>query len=325
MSSNSIAATIGDQTNCEEQGMARKAAFIAGDWGTTNARFWLCDAEGAVLAQSAGPGVSPLRGTGRFADEFAKAITGWPEGVPAVLCGMIGANIGWREGPFRSLPARLDCGGENALRFTEQGRDIAIVLGVSGINTLGQPDLMRGEETQLAGIHAGGGAGDGLYVLPGTHNKWVWLEDRAITAFHTAMTGELYAAISGNTILLTAAATPPAPGEAFDRGVRLAIGRAEGGIASLLFSVRTLQVLGHMAETDAASYLSGLMIGSDVAGGLALFGEPVGSNPVTLVGGAGLARSYARALELAGCNSRLISGDDAVRVGLTLAWRQIFG
>ncbi len=305
--------------------MVGSAAFIAGDWGTTNARFWLCDADGAVLAQSTGPGVAPLRGTGRFPEEFATATTGWPADVPAVLCGTIGANIGWREGPFRSLPARLDCGGENALQFTEQGRKMAIVLGVSGTNTLGQPDLMRGEETQLAGVYAGGKAGDGLYVLPGTHNKWVWLEDGAITAFHTAMTGELYAAISGNTILLTAAATAPAPGEAFDRGVRLAIDKADAGIASLLFSVRTLQVLGHLAEEDAASYLSGLMIGADVAGGLALFGARARANPVTLVGGAGLASSYSRALELAGCDSHRISGDDAVRVGLTLAWQQIFG
>lgn len=306
--------------------MAGNAAFIAGDWGTTNARFWLCGADGAVLAHSTGPGVAPLRGTGRFPEEFAKATTGWPTDVPAVLCGTIGANIGWREGPFRSLPARLDCGGENALRFTEQGRNMAIVLGVSGMNTLGQPDLMRGEETQLAGVHAsGGGAGDGLYVLPGTHNKWVWLELGAITAFHTAMTGEVYAAISDNTILLTAAATPPAPGEAFDRGVRLAIEKADAGIASLLFSVRTLQVLGHLAEADAASYLSGLMIGADVSGGLALFGARAMAKPVTLVGGAGLASSYARALELTGCDSQRISGDDAVRVGLSLAWRQIFG
>ena len=305
--------------------MAGEAAFIAGDWGTTNARFWLCDAEGTVLAQSTGPGVAPLRGTGRFPDEFAKATAAWPADVPAVLCGTVGANIGWREGPFRSLPAKLDCGGENALRFVEAGREMAIVLGVSGVNTLGQPDLMRGEETQLAGVHASGRAADGLYVLPGTHNKWVWLEGGAITAFHTAMTGELYAAISGNTILLTAAATPPAPGEAFDRGVSLAIDKAEGGMASLLFSVRTLQVLGHMAEADAASYLSGLMIGADVAGGLALFGTRARANPVTLVGGAGLASSYARAFELAGCASQRISGDDAVRAGLTRAWRQIFG
>ena len=304
--------------------MTRRAAFIAGDWGTTNARFWLCDAEGAVLAESSGPGVAPLRGTGRFPEEFAKATAGWPAAVPAVLCGTIGANIGWREGTFRALPARLDRGGEGATRFSEQGREIAIVLGVSGNNTLGQPDLMRGEETQLAGVHAAG-AGDGLYVLPGPHNKWVKVEGGAITAFHTAMTGELYAAISGNTILLTAAAKPPAPGEGFDLGAALALEHGSANMASLLFTVRTRQVLGHLAEADAASYLSGLMIGGDVAGGLALFGDTARVQPVVLVGGAGLAANYARALELAGCASRKIAGEDAVRTGLTLAWRQIFG
>lgn len=304
--------------------MAGEAAFIAGDWGTTNARFWLCDADGQVLAESTGPGVAPLRGTGRFGEEFARATADWPADVPAVLCGTIGANIGWRQAGYRELPASLSDGGAGALRFTEDGREMAIVLGVTGSNSLGQPDLMRGEETQLAGVHAGG-AGDGLFVLPGTHNKWVMVQGGTITGFHTAMTGELYAAIAGNTILLTAAATAPGAGEAFDRGARLALEHADAGMASLLFTVRTRQVLGHMAEADAASYLSGLMIGGDVAGGLALFGDAARSAPVTLVGGAGLAASYARALELAGCETQRIAGEDAVRVGLTLAWRHIFG
>jgi 2-dehydro-3-deoxygalactonokinase len=302
--------------------MVGEAAFIAGDWGTTNARFWLCDPDGEVLATGAGPGVAPLRGSGRFGEEFANVTADWPVGLPAVLCGTIGANIGWRQAECRELPAPLDRGGERALRFEEQGRQIAILAGVTGCNTLGQPDLMRGEETQLSGVYSVGG--DGLYVLPGTHNKWVMIANGAISAFHTAMTGELYAAISNGTILLTSKATLPQLGNAFDSGVRLALEHGEAGIAALLFTVRTRQVLGHMPETDAASYLSGIMIGSDVAGGLALFGDAASKRSVTLVGGAELAATYARALELGGCNSQRIAGEDAVRIGLTQAWRQIF-
>ena len=303
--------------------MEGQAAFIAVDWGTTNARFWLCDRDGGVLAEAGGLGVAALRIDRKFAEEFAKATSGWPENVPAVLCGTIGANIGWHQVGYRALPASLDELSQNTLHFVEGRRPIAILAGVSGKGSFGQLDLMRGEDIQLAGVIADG-HGDGIYVLPGTHNKWVQVRDRAIVSFHTAMTGELYAAIAGNTILLTSAATPPLVGEAFNNGAKLALSHADAGLASLLFTVRTRQVLGEMSEADAASYLSGVMIGADVAGGAAQFGEATRSAPITLVGGSSLAASYARACELAGIATSAIAGDAAVLRGLTLAFRQLF-
>ncbi|MDE2597100.1 MAG: 2-dehydro-3-deoxygalactonokinase [Sphingomonadales bacterium] len=299
--------------------MPGQAAFIAVDWGTTNSRFWLCDGAGAPLDARHGQGVAPLRGTGRFGEVFDEVTAGWPESVPAVLCGTIGANIGWRQVGYRPCPAALTDGASNALSFVHGARIVTILAGVTARNLIDEPDLMRGEETQLAGVVAAG-EGDGLYVLPGTHNKWVLVEGGAITRFHTSMSGELYGAIAGHTILLVPGAGEPGAGTMFDHGVRNALRHGAAGFATLLFSVRTRQVLGEMAESDAASYLSGLVIGADVAGGQAMLAE---AGSATLVGGAALAASYARAIELAGGTSRSIAGDAAVLTGLALAWRQL--
>jgi 2-dehydro-3-deoxygalactonokinase len=297
------------------------AAFIAVDWGTTNSRFWLCDAAGAVLDERHGQGVAPLRGTGRFGAVFDELTGGWPDALPAVLCGTIGANIGWRQVGYRECPAPLGDGARGALRFDHGSRRISILAGVTARNLIGELDLMRGEETQLAGVCAQG-TGDGLFVLPGTHNKWVRVEGSAITAFHTSMSGELYGAIAGHTILLVPGAGLPGPGAMFDHGVRQALAHSDASFATLLFSVRTRQVMGEMAEADAASYLSGLVIGADVAGARHWLAE---AGDVAIIGGSALAASYARSLELAGGTSRSIAGDSAVLTGLTLAWQQLTG
>lgn len=301
--------------------MPGSAAFIAVDWGTTNSRFWLCDADGHVLDARHAQGVKPLAADGRFAAVFDATTTGWPDAVPAVLCGTIGANIGWRQVGYRECPAPLTDGARGALRFVHGAREVAILAGVTGRNMLDEPDLMRGEETQLAGVIALG-EGDGLYVLPGTHNKWVLVEHGAITAFHTTMSGELYGAIAGHTILLVPGAGEAGLGAMFDHGARQALNHADAAFATLLFSVRTRQVMGLMAEADAAACLSGLVIGADVAGARALLAQ---AGAVTIIGGSALAASYARALDLAGFAARSISGDSAVLTGLTLAWRQLYG
>jgi len=306
-----------------ERIVAGEAAYIAGDWGTTNARFWLCDGEGRVLAESHGKGVAQLRADRKFAEAFAAATCDWPEKIPAVLCGTIGANIGWHEVGYRAMPAGLANLEEGAFRFRGGLRNLVILAGVSGLNSFGAMDLMRGEECQLAGLSLAG-ARNGLFVLPGTHNKWVVLKDGQIASFHTAMTGELFAAISANTILLSDPAARPEQGEAFDLGARLALDHAAAGLASLLFTTRARQVRGLMAPADAASYLSGVMIGSDVASGLALCRDAMTHGPVTLVGGESLAVSYARVFELAEVASVKVPGEEAVRQGLHLAWQRLF-
>ena len=81
-----------------------------------------------------------------------------------------------------------------------------------------------------------------------------------------------------------------------------------------------------MAKADAASYLSGLMLGKDVATALALF-DPAHfetDRPVHLVCTPLLAGLYAKALASYDVNSAMIDGDRAALAGLVHAHSEIF-
>src|SRR5579859_5483688 len=81
--------------------------FIAGDWGTTHLRLFLCDGEGMALDHRSGPGAA--ESTGRFAAVFASLTADWDSEygpLPAVLCGMVGSSFGWVQAPYVPCPAQ---------------------------------------------------------------------------------------------------------------------------------------------------------------------------------------------------------------------------
>ncbi|OBX37480.1 2-keto-3-deoxy-galactonokinase [Halomonas elongata] len=61
-------------------------------------------------------------------------------------------------------------------------------------------DVMRGEEVQAFGALTLSDTASGLCCLPGTHSKWVRLEQERLTDFTTAMTGELFHAVRFHTL-----------------------------------------------------------------------------------------------------------------------------
>src|SRR5689334_2477784 len=156
-----------------------KAAFIAGDWGTSRLRLYLCDATGQVLARGEGEGASVPDCAGRF----AAAVAGWDRAhgvLTAVLAGMVGSTIGWREVPYLKCPAQASGLAAAACRFEADGRAIAILPGLSARGKTGAADVMRGEETQILGaLHLQPQLTKGrhLICLPGTHTKWVTMTD----------------------------------------------------------------------------------------------------------------------------------------------------
>ena len=63
-------------------------------------------------------------------------------------------------------------------------------------------DVMRGEETELAGILTRINDPDALYLLPGSHSKLIEIDGEGrIVRFSTAMTGEILSAAAEHTIL----------------------------------------------------------------------------------------------------------------------------
>jgi 2-dehydro-3-deoxygalactonokinase len=303
-----------------------EAAFIAGDWGTSRLRLYLCDPAGNVLARSAGEGASVPDCAGRF----AAAVTPWDKAhgvLPAVLAGMVGSSIGWREVPYLKCPAKPSAIADAALRFESDGRAIAILPGLSCRGKTGAPDVMRGEETQILGalrLHPQLTKGRHLLCLPGTHTKWVAVTDGAVSQFQTALSGELFEILRRHSVLARDSGEVDGQSPAFALGLDCA--RQKADLLHLLFSARSRAVTGDMAKDDAASYLSGLVLGKDVATALALFevASSTMEGPVQLICTPLLAALYGKALAAYDVKSTVIDGDRAALAGLVHAHSEIF-
>jgi 2-dehydro-3-deoxygalactonokinase len=299
-----------------------KAAFIAGDWGTSNLRLYLCDEAGQVLDRAEGGGASVPDCAGRFAE----AVSSWDQShgvLPAILSGMVGSTIGWKEVPYLKCPAKPSAIAAAALRFEVDGRAVAILPGLSCIGKTGAPDVMRGEETQILGalrLNPELRQGRHVLCLPGTHAKWVALEDGAVAQFQTALSGELFELLRKHSVLARDGGEV-AVNEAFLRGVEFAKANRDADLLYLVFSTRARVVTGEMPKAEAASYLSGLIVGKDVGTAARLF--DLGAK-VPLICSPGLGALYARALAAYDVESAMIDGDRASLSGLILAHAEIF-
>ncbi|HMA48811.1 MAG TPA: 2-dehydro-3-deoxygalactonokinase [Magnetospirillaceae bacterium] len=292
--------------------------FIAGDWGTTRLRLALCDGA-TILDRKECPGIGAL--TASPEATFLSLIQDWRHAhgkLPAYLCGMVGSRNGWHEAPYASCPADPRSLRGSALHFTVDGLDIAIVPGLTCSNPLGAPDVMRGEESQILGVilmHPALLRGKHLLALPGTHTKWVALEEGSVQRFMTTPTGEFFALLRAHSQLTKAAPdTQPATPAGFARGVaRARATKGRAGLLQTLFETRTRQLIDGMKAEDAVGFLSGLLITGDVDGALDCFGKP---DLVHLIGEPGLAALYAEALAGAGVASEIWDGGDCAFAGL---------
>lgn len=297
------------------------AQLIALDWGTTSLRAYKLAADGVVLEQRAlSSGIMQLPKTPRiiagrectdgFELAFDEACGDWLEAqpdLPVIACGMVGSAQGWREAAYCETPANVaNLGNSLQTVVSLRGTRVHIVPGVIQRSHL--PNVMRGEETQVLGVLENlpvEADADLLIGLPGSHSKWVDVVDGCITHFDTFMTGEVFAVLSEHSILgrtLKQGATFDAL--AFDRGVQIAQSAdGELGVLSTLFSARTLGLTGELSPTAQADYLSGLMIGHELAA-LASVQRRRRNNPnlpsIILIGNAQLCARYSRALDACG-------------------------
>lgn len=287
-------------------------ALIAIDWGTSSFRAWALDAGGGVLdSTDAGPGIMAVS-PGGFEAAFRAALGPWlAPGIPVIASGMITSRNGWVETPYLPLPSdpRALARALTPLQLAD-GITVNFVTGVKrvGVGTR-LPDVMRGEETEIAGY----GAVDGLFLLPGTHSKWAWVAAGRLVDFQTVMTGEAFALLRQQSILGRLAADGPFQAGAFARG--LAAGRAGGALLARAFSARSLALVGDLAGADVNDYISGLLIGDEVAGM-----APAGGT-VTIIGRGDLAERYRLALEAAGVGS-VVAEPGMARAGLWTIARQ---
>ena len=275
--------------------------LLAIDWGTSTARAYALDARGSIVGErSATLGVQRVTG-GRFSDAMATLCGGaLPEGIPAIACGMIGSRQGWIEVPYRDCPAGIDVIAAALSRVPDT--QLVIVPGLIARDASGVPDVMRGEETQILGALADGAIAPSVYVLPGTHSKWAIAGASGVETFATFMTGELYAVLREHSILGRLANTG-VDDTAFDRGVQASL-RDGAALSHDLFSARSLALTAELAPEGVGDYLSGLLVGAEIAAARAWVVDHAAVRAgVTLVGEAALCERYRRALKLAGIDA----------------------
>lgn len=217
--------------------------------------------------------------------------------IPVVLSGMASSSIGIDNVPYATLPFSAK-GDEVSLKIFDQTsffpHQLILISGVQSTK-----DVMRGEEIQFLGIvnskESGlPNAGQYVLVLPGTHSKHIYVTGEVMVDFETFMTGEIFNIISEHSILkdsisinklsLSSNARTKA---AFREGVKM----SKTPILHSLFTVRTNQLFGTYSKEENFSYLSGLLIGSEL---IALKDLNL---PVVICSGENLLESYKFAAE----------------------------
>ncbi len=267
--------------------------MIGLDWGTTSLRAYRLDQAGVVLDKREGKsGILSVK-PGGFPDELRKIAGDWLEAGEklVVISGMAGSKQGWAEAPYLPCPASIVEIAHATLPVPFPATRVRLVPGLKARGAEGVPEVMRGEETQILGVLDRLPDAEATLCLPGSHSKWVRVRAGQILDFSTHMTGEVFAALSAHTILARSLHRGAAhhPG-AFARGLDRA--RQGGGLLHQLFGLRSLSLFDAMPQMEAASYLSGLLIGHEVASALEAGVAP----PVHIIGAAALTVRYSAAL-----------------------------
>jgi 2-dehydro-3-deoxygalactonokinase len=272
--------------------------FIALDWGTTSFRAYRATPAGDVLETIAAQQGILAVSDSKFEAALEQHIGAWDTSLPILAAGMITSRQGWIEVPYVPCPAGV-ADLANALHHcrTRHGRSIFFSTGLSYRAPDGIPDVMRGEETKVFGNLEGP---SGYFVSPGTHSKWIAVEDGRITRFTTYVTGEVFAALKDHTILGRLMKEDATDEAAFDRAVTSALADP-GGFLHRIFATRTLGLFEELSAESLSSFLSGQVIGTEIAH--AMQHHPREATYFVL-GSEAITGLYVRAMQVAGLDGR---------------------
>ncbi len=291
------------------------ADWIAVDWGTSNLRAWAIGRDGSIVHEA-----TSASGMAKLArDEFEPAllalIDGWlPNGrkTLVVACGMVGARQGWIEVPYNEAPCPPASAQSARSPQTNDPRlDVRIIAGVMQREPA---DVMRGEETQIAGLLQSSPGFDGVICLPGTHTKWVRVNDGKIVEFNSCMTGEVFGLLATQSVLRFSATGDGWDDNEYANAVRGALAQPER-FTGALFSIRASSLIAGLSPAAANARLSGLMIGTE----LAATRQYWASGTVSMIDNGRQAALYDTALKIAGATTKLLPAQDVTLAGLRAA------
>jgi len=280
--------------------MSTEPVLISIDWGTTSFRAHLLTATGSSIDQHhSNRGILTLQ-SGEHREYLNSVIAAWRKRpLPVLMSGMITSRNGWQETAYLPAPAGIaDFASALCPLESDNSAHYWFVTGTSCETDASYPDVLRGEECEVLGHVANSLHNTGLFILPGTHSKWVQIVDGNIAAFHTCMTGELFALLREHSILGKTMCDAEFNPAAFERGVQAA--RSNSNLLNSLFSTRTLALFNRLTDDQGADYLSGLLIGYEI-----LHSRSLSDDSVTVIGRGDLCERYVLALQSYGldCNS----------------------
>jgi 2-dehydro-3-deoxygalactonokinase len=289
--------------------------WIAVDWGTSNLRAWAIGPDGGIVHEASSPqGMAKLT-----RDEFEPAllalIGGWLPGgrkTLVVACGMVGARQGWIEVPYNEAPCPPASAQSARSPQTKDARlDVRIIAGVMQREPA---DVMRGEETQIAGLLQQSPGFEGVICMPGTHTKWVRVKGGKIVEFKSCMTGEVFGLLASQSVLRFSVGGDGWDDTEYDNAVRSALAQPEV-FAGALFSIRASSLIAGLTQAAANARLSGLTIGTELAAT-----KPYWSNgAVSMIDNGRQAAFFAAALKFAVGDTTLLPAQVVTLAGLRAA------
>ena len=294
--------------------MTLSPAWIAVDWGTSKLRVFAMGADNTVLDErSSDQGMSSLT-PDAFEPTLRTLLKDWtlPTPCTVVACGMVGSRQGWQEAPYRAVPCAAQTSAP--VRVKRCGDDLQVWL-IAGIKQNEPADVMRGEETQIAGFLALNPDWDGVICLPGTHSKWVHISAGEIVSFKTFLTGELFETISKNTVLRHSLSGADWDNDAFTEALSSTLSRPER-LAGALFCLRAADLLHGQSSAAARAQLSGTLIGAELAAAKPYW---LGQR-IAIIGDHRLADLYSYSLAQQGMSAERCDANAVTLAGLTAAY-----
>lgn len=287
-------------------------AWIAADWGTSNVRFWAIGADGTVLGErTSDKGMGQLKPP-EFEGVLVEVAGDWLDHTSDVVaCGMVGSRQGWVEAPYQTTPCAVCPNKMVTAPVTRAGLTVHVI---PGIRQTEPADVMRGEETQIAGFLALNDGWDGVICLPGTHTKWVHVSAGEVVSFQTFMTGEMFALLAGQSVLRHSIADSGWNADAFNEAMSKTLSRPEG-LAGRLFSIRASQLVHETDTVTLRAQLSGLLIGAELAAAKPYW---LGQN-VALIGADAVSMPYLAGLAAQGIQATRASAKDMTLFGIKAA------
>lgn len=292
--------------------------WIGADWGTSNLRVWAMSDAGDILAKAESDAGMGSLSPDQFEPALLNLINAWMSKATTVIaCGMVGARQGWCEARYLSVPCSPTATALTKAPTRDPLLDVWIAPGLSQSKPA---DVMRGEETQIAGFLASEPDFDGVICLPGTHTKWVQISAGEVVSFQTFMSGELFALLTGHSVLKHSIAEDGWDDAAFTEAISDTLSKP-GIAAAKLFSIRAEGLLGDLSPVTARARLSGLLVGLELGGARPYW---LGQD-IVILGNETLAQRYQEALSTQGAAARVLPSDTLTLLGLAKAYKQFRG